>query len=83
MNIIRCKDCIHDGAIECPLSFIEKQTLCFVEHSPMFFCAKGKSSEDYEPTHGDVVRNMTDRELAERQDIIEKTAFAHGEAAAL
>lgn len=39
MNIIRCKDYIHDGAIECPLSFIEKQTLCFVEHSPMFFCS--------------------------------------------
>lgn len=42
MKVIRCKDCVLDGRSECPLAYIENQTLCFVEHSPMFFCAKGK-----------------------------------------
>ena len=65
MKVIRCKDCALDGRTECPLSYIEKQTLCFVEHSPMFFCGKAKPTEDYQPTNGDVIRNMTDRQLAE------------------
>lgn len=60
MKVIRCKDCALDGNPECPLSYIEKQTLCFVEHSPMFFCGKAKPTEDYHPTNGDVIRNMTD-----------------------
>ena len=65
MKIIRCKDCALDGNPECPLSYIEKQTLCFVEHSPLFFCGKAKPTEDYQPTNGDVIRNLTDRQLAE------------------
>ena len=64
MKVIRCKDCVLDGRSECPLAYIENQMLCFVEHSPMFFCAKGKAKEDYTPTRGDNVRNMTDRQLA-------------------
>lgn len=78
MKVIRCKDCVLDGAPECPLSYIEKHTLCFVEHSPMFFCGKAKASEDYSPSHGDVIRNMTDRQLAEHQNLIEHTAYSHG-----
>lgn len=64
MKVVRCKDCILDGRAECPLAYIEKQTLCFVEHSPMFFCAKGRTSEDFKQTRGDEVRNMTDKQLA-------------------
>lgn len=78
MKVIRCKDCALDGNPECPLSYIEKQTLCFVEHSPMFFCGKAKPTEDYQPTNGDVIRNMTDRQLAERQNSIEHSAYIHG-----
>lgn len=64
MKVIRCKDCALDGRSECPLSYIEHQTLCFIEHPPMFFCGKAKPKDDYEPTKGDILRNMTDRQLA-------------------
>ena len=77
MNVIRCKDCVLDGLAECPLSYIEKQTLCFVEHSPMFYCAKGKAAKDYEPTRGDKVRNMTDSELAVLFNDTEHSVASH------
>lgn len=64
MKVIRCKDCALNGRSECPLSYIENHTLCFVEHSPMFFCGKSIPSENYKPTKGDTIRNMTDRQLA-------------------
>ena len=41
-NIIRCKDCKHDGLISCPIAYIEKQTLCFINHDAEFYCAKGE-----------------------------------------
>lgn len=41
-NIIRCKDCKHDGLISCPIAYIEKQTLCFVNHDADFYCARGE-----------------------------------------
>lgn len=78
MNVIRCKDCMLEGLTECPLAYIEKQQLCFINHSPMFFCGKGKAAEDYEPTKGDTVRNMTDRELAEFINGIERDAYMQG-----
>ena len=78
MKVIRCKDCIYDGRSECPLSYIENHTLCFVEHSQMFFCGKGRTSEDYKPTKGDAVRNMTDRQLAVWMDEHERDAYRAG-----
>ena len=78
MKVIRCKDCVLDGAPECPLSYVENHSLRFVEHSPMFFCGKGKTSEDYKPTSGDVVRNMTDRQLAVWLDGQERDAYHAG-----
>lgn len=39
---VRCKDCIHDGMIECPLCYIEHHTLTFVNHDPDFFCGKAE-----------------------------------------
>lgn len=55
-------------------------SICFVEHPPTFFCAKGKTKADYEPTRGDIVRNMTDRQLAVFMDEHEKDAYEHGKA---
>ncbi len=78
MKVIRCKDCILDNSPECPLAYIENHTMCFYEHSPTFYCAKGRTTEDYTPTHGDIVRNMTDRQLAEMQNRHEHTGYAHG-----
>ena len=44
----------------------------------MFFCAKGKAKEDYEPTVGDNIRNMTDRQLAHFIVAHEKEAYEVG-----
>lgn len=41
-NIIRCKDCKHDGLISCPIAYIEKQTLQFINHDADFYCARGE-----------------------------------------
>lgn len=78
MKVIRCKNCIYDGLDKCPLAYIENNTLCFVEHSPMFFCAKGRAAEDYKPTKGDAVRNMTDRQLAVWMNEHERDAYRAG-----
>ena len=42
VEVVRCKDCVKDGMTVCPISYIEKQTLCFVNHSPDFFCGAGE-----------------------------------------
>lgn len=41
-KVVHCKDCIHNGLTTCPIAFIEKQTLQFVNHDPDFWCAKGE-----------------------------------------
>lgn len=46
VKVVRCKDCIHDNTIECPLCFIEKQTLQFINHDAKFFCGKGERKQD-------------------------------------
>lgn len=40
--IVTCKDCQYNGLHTCPIAYIEKQTLQFVNHDPDFWCAKGK-----------------------------------------
>lgn len=47
-NPIRCKDCIYDGLTDCPLCYIEKRTLTWINHDPDFFC--GKAGEKGKPT---------------------------------
>lgn len=39
---VRCKDCAHNGLFDCPLCYIEKQTLQFIEVSPDFYCGQGE-----------------------------------------
>lgn len=41
-NPIRCKDCIYDGLTDCPLCYIEKRTLTWINHDPDFFCGKAE-----------------------------------------
>lgn len=60
MKVIRCKDCVLSHSVECPLTY----TLNAIDHPQNFYCAKAKPKEDYEPTRGDNIRNMTDRQLA-------------------
>ena len=40
--VVRCRDCVYDDTIECPLCYIEKKTLTWINHDGDFFCAKGK-----------------------------------------
>lgn len=44
-KVVHCKDCKFNGLFTCPLSYIEKQTLCFINQSPDFYCAVGKLKE--------------------------------------
>lgn len=46
--VVRCRDCAEDGRFTCPLAYIENHTLCFVDHSPNFFCAAGERKEGAE-----------------------------------
>ena len=64
MKVIRCKDCVLSHSVECPLTYIEHHTLQCIDRPQNFYCAKAKPKEDYEPTRGDNIRNMTDRQLA-------------------
>lgn len=41
-KVVHCKDCKRDGMISCPIAYIEKQTLCFINHDADFYCAKGE-----------------------------------------
>ena len=43
--VVRCRDCEHDGLLTCPICYIEKHELIFVNHDPEFFCAYGERKE--------------------------------------
>lgn len=45
-KVVHCKDCKHDGMLSCPIAFIEKQTLQFINHSPDFYCARGELKKE-------------------------------------
>ncbi|PWJ13987.1 hypothetical protein [Ruminococcus flavefaciens] len=44
--VVRCKDCIYLNRHDCPMAYIEHQTLQFAAVTPDFYCAKGA---DHEP----------------------------------
>ena len=45
-SVVRCKDCIYLNRHDCPMAYIEHQTLQFAAVTPDFYCAKGA---DHEP----------------------------------
>lgn len=45
VSVVRCRDCAHDGLLTCPICYIEKHELIFVNHDPEFFCAYGERME--------------------------------------
>ena len=45
-EIVRCKDCVYLNRHDCPMCYIENQTLQFAEVKPNFYCAKGTLSEE-------------------------------------
>lgn len=42
VRVTRCKDCAHEDLFDCPLCYIEAQSLQFIEHDPNFYCGKGE-----------------------------------------
>lgn len=45
VEVVRCRDCIHDGLSTCPMCYIENKTLVFINHDPNFYCGKGEYKE--------------------------------------
>lgn len=43
--VVRCKDCIYLNRHDCPMAYIEHQTLQFAAVTPDFYCAKGANNE--------------------------------------
>ena len=43
--VIRCKDCAKDGLTTCPMCWIEKHILQFVNHDPNFYCGAAERRE--------------------------------------
>jgi hypothetical protein len=40
-SIVRCGECALDNTISCPLCYIEKRTLQFINHDANFYCGSG------------------------------------------
>ncbi len=45
MEVVRCGDCIYEDTTSCPLCYIEKHTLQFINHDGAFYCAKGERKD--------------------------------------
>ena len=43
--VIQCKDCAKDGLTTCPMCWIEKHTLQFINHDPNFYCGAAERRE--------------------------------------
>ena len=43
-RVVHCRDCRKQGLLECPLVFIEKHQLVFIDHDPDWFCADGEEA---------------------------------------
>lgn len=42
VEVVRCKDCIHDNMTTCPLCWIENHTMEFINHNAEDFCSYGE-----------------------------------------
>lgn len=45
VEVVRCRDCAKDGLFTCPICFIENKELCFINHSPDFYCGEGERKD--------------------------------------
>ena len=42
VEVVRCKDCIHENMTTCPLCWIENHTMEFINHNADDFCSYGE-----------------------------------------
>lgn len=45
VEIVRCRDCVHDGLPTCFTCYIEQHELIFLNHDPEFFCGAGERKD--------------------------------------
>ena len=45
VEIVRCRECVHDGLPTCFTCYIEQQELIFLNHDPEFFCGAGERKD--------------------------------------
>ena len=48
VEVVRCKDCKHNGLLTCPLVMIEKRQMVFLNSSDDWFCADGEKEQNAE-----------------------------------
>ncbi len=46
LEVVRCKDCVKLNRYDCPMCYIENQTMQFAEVKPNFYCSKGCLKEE-------------------------------------
>lgn len=46
VEVVRCKDCIHDNMTTCPLCWIENHTMEFINHNAEDFCSYGERKNE-------------------------------------
>lgn len=46
VEIVRCRDCVHNGLPTCFTCYIEQHELVFLNHDPDFFCGAGERKQD-------------------------------------
>lgn len=45
-EVIRCRDCAKEGLTTCPMCWIEKHTLIFINRDPDFYCGEAERKEN-------------------------------------
>ena len=45
VEVVRCRNCIHDGMSECPLCYIENHAMRFINHDGNWYCGDGEKKE--------------------------------------
>ena len=46
VEVVRCKDCIHENMTTCPLCWIENHTMHFINHNADDFCSYGERKNE-------------------------------------
>lgn len=48
VEIVRCRECVHNGLPTCFTCYIEQHELIFLNHDPEFFCGAGERKDGAE-----------------------------------
>lgn len=68
LEVVRCKDCVKLNRHDCPMCYIEKQSLRFVAVAPNFYCGAGELTKEYNHTIDDIVEGKGLKPLNSKED---------------